>query len=503
MRKELWRFTGIRRKLLIYYLIITVLMGVTSLFSYYNARSIITRLNSVFADYIYLNELYSDVNSLEIELEKYLSSRSSEALLNYYTLYNKLQEQAAKISSDLSDDQDDLMLKDIGNMIGSFLSEADAAVNAKRGRISSQYIRHFTRSNEISEYIKFYMNNLLYYKLQQGSARYQDISRNMTFISYLNLFLIAGSVIVSIFLALVFTYRITRPLIELYRAAERVSGGEFDIEPVEIKTGDEVKILAGAFNQMTVSIREYIEQIKRQAEMEKKLKEQEMQNLRMKSVLKDAELKALQSQINPHFLFNTLNAAAQLAMMEGADRSSQFIEKVAELFRYNLRRLAEPVKLEDEIKSVQAYMFILQTRFGDKLKFSSDIDEELLDTVVPCTIIQPVVENAFIHGIGDLEREGEIRLTVKGSDGLALIEVADNGGGMDAGKIKAIQAVDNRYDLSEGHVTGIGMHNVIDRLRLFYNVDDVHDVIELRSEVDKGTRVTLKIPRKGGKGRDG
>lgn len=160
----------------------------------------------------------------------------------------------------------------------------------------------------------------------------------MEFISYLNVFLIIGSILFNIFLAIFFTYRITKPLIDLSHLAVRVSKGDFDVRPLSIKTNDEINILAEAFNKMVVSIKNYIGEIKNQAEVEKKLKEQEMQNLKMRNILKEAELKALQSQINPHFLFNTLNAAAQLAMMEGADKSSEFIENVANLFRYNLKK---------------------------------------------------------------------------------------------------------------------------------------------------------------------
>lgn len=92
------------------------------------------------------------------------------------------------------------MLKDIGNMIESLLNETDAAINAKRGRISSEYIAHFTRSNKISEYIKLYINNLLNSKLQEGSLKYASITKNMEFISYLNVFLIIGSILLTYFL---------------------------------------------------------------------------------------------------------------------------------------------------------------------------------------------------------------------------------------------------------------------------------------------------------------
>lgn len=493
MQKDMWRFTGIRRKLIVYYLIITILMGITSFYSYYNAKLVINRLKSIFVDYIYLNNLNADVNMLETEVEKYLSTKSSDALLNYYTLYNKLQEQASAILNKKNYDQDGLMLKDIGNMIESLLNETDAAINAKRGRISSEYIAHFTRSNKISEYIKLYINNLLNSKLQEGSLKYASITKNMEFISYLNVFLIIGSILFNIFLAIFFTYRITKPLIDLSHLAVRVSKGDFDVRPLSIKTNDEINILAEAFNKMVVSIKNYIGEIKNQAEVEKKLKEQEMQNLKMRNILKEAELKALQSQINPHFLFNTLNTAAQLAMMEGADKSSEFIENVANLFRYNLKKLGTTVTLQDEINNVKTYMYILKTRFGDRVDFKVDVDEGVLDVEMPCTIIQPVVENAFIHGLEDTEKGGFIKLTVKKDNDKVLIEVIDNGIGMSEEKVRAILSADNE-DLSKRHVTGIGMHNIINRLRLFYNTSAIEDVIEIDSKIGEGTKVTLKIP---------
>jgi sensor histidine kinase YesM len=455
-------------------------------------------MNSIISDYVYLNTLNNDVNLLMTEVEKYLTSKSSESLMNYYTIYNDLQETSRNIPRIAVHDMDQLILKDIGFMIDHLLNETDSAVRAKRGRISSEYIAHFTRSNQLSEYIKFYINNLLNGKLQQGSQKYDAINKNMTFASYLNLLIIIGSVIINIFLAILFTYRLTKPIIMLSHSAERISEGDFDVEAVEIHTDDEINVLAKAFNRMVINIKSHIDEIKGQAEMENKLKEQEMQNLKMKSLLKDAELKSLQSQINPHFLFNTLNAASQLSLMEGAEKSSDFIGNIAELFRYNLRKLDEPVALKEEIKYVKNYMYILKTRFGNRIDFFMDIDEACLDIKMPCTIIQPVVENAFIHGLEDLERNGEIHLNVKQKQNQVLIEVIDNGIGMDENRVSMIVSNNGQDTMVGGHVTGIGMKNVIDRLRLFYGIGEIQEVIEIESKVNEGTRVVIKIPYSGG-----
>jgi len=494
MNKDFFKFTGIRKKLIIYYLITTILLGITSIFSYYNAKVVLVKMNTIISDYVYLNDLNNDVNELMIEVERYLSTKSSDAILNYYTIYNRLQEKSIHISRDAVYDMEILRLKNIAYMIDDLLKETDRAVTAKRGRISSEYITHFTRSNEVSEFIKFYINNLLNDKLQSGSYRYESITKNMTFVSYLNLLIIIASVTFNIFLAILFTYRLTRPIINLSHSAERISAGDFDIEPVMIETDDEISVLAKAFNKMVVNIRSYIDEIKNQVEVESRLKEQEMQNLKMKSLLKDAELKSLQSQINPHFLFNTLNAASQLSMMEGADKTSDFIQNIAELFRYNLRKLDESVTLREEIKYVKNYMCILQTRFGSRIEFYTDVDEEVLDIKIPCIIIQPILENAFVHGLEDMEKKGEIYLNVKAIQDKIHVEVIDNGVGMDEKRVYEILMTEEYEDTSNRHVSGIGMHNVIDRLRLFYNIMDIKDVVEIESKVGFGTKVTLKIP---------
>ncbi|RKD33178.1 sensor histidine kinase [Thermohalobacter berrensis] len=494
MGKEIFKFTGIRKKLLIYYLVIAVLFVSVSGFSYYNAKQILTKLESIITDYIYLNNLNNDVNSIMLEVERFLSTKSSDSLLNYYTIYNRLQEKTKNISRETVYDIDKLMLKDISFMIDELLRETDNAVNAKRGRISNEYIAHFKRANEISKYIKLYITNLLNNKLKKGSEKYMTITKNLNYVSYFNLLFIIIAVIVSVFLAIFLTYRLTKPIIELSHSAEKISKGDYEIELVKIKTNDEIDILTKAFNKMVVNVKSHIDEIKGQAEIEKKLKEQEMQYLKMKSLLKDAELKSLQSQINPHFLFNTLNAASQLSMMEGADKSSEFIHNVAELFRYNLRKLDEPVSLRDEIYYVKKYMYILKTRFGDKINFYTEIDEEVLEMKIPCIVIQPIVENAFIHGLEGLERDGEIHLNVKNQGESVLIEVIDNGIGMKKEKINSIIYSEKDKYSSRRHVTGIGIRNVINRLRIFYDIPENEEIIEIESKVGFGTKVKLKLP---------
>ncbi|KRQ86367.1 hypothetical protein ABG79_01879 [Caloramator mitchellensis] len=225
MNKEIFKFFGIRKKLIIYFIFIIILLSGTGLFSYYNARVVLYNTNKIIEDYIYLNNLKNNVNSLMTELEKYLTSASSENLLNYYNYYNKLQEISRQIPRSIENESDKIILKDIGNMLDELMLETDKAISAKRGRISSRYIANFQRSIQISEYINQYNNKLMDIKLRSGSEKYQNINNNMRFITYLNLFAIFISILLALYIAVVSTYNLTRPISDLSHSAEKIARG--------------------------------------------------------------------------------------------------------------------------------------------------------------------------------------------------------------------------------------------------------------------------------------
>lgn len=497
-------FTGnnkIRKKLLMYFMLITFIMAITSLYTYYNARMLMDKMNTMFMSNVELNELYSNVNSVEQHLESFLITKHSDSLRQYLSNVTELQEKIDGITNEIPNTESGLLLKDIRNMIVTYLSEADEAVQSKRGRDINEYIAHYNEASKVFGYISIYINRLNNRLLQENTSRYLIVADRLNFIQMLNIGMIVGVVILNILLIIWFTYKITKPIITLSHSADEISRGNFDVKQVYVDTDDEISVMADAFNRMTSSIRLYIGQIREKAELEGQLKEQEMQNLSMKAHLKEAELAALQSQINPHFIFNTLNAGAQIAMLEGADRTCEFIENVANLFRYNLKKLDKPITLGEEINNIDTYIYILKSRFTDRIEYSKDIDETILDIRMPCMILQPLVENAYIHGISDNEAGGAISLTVRKVGEMAEIIVGDNGKGMDRAAIdKLLQ--DNTETGSaaldhpkSGHTTGIGINNVISRLKLFFNMEDV---INITSAPGEGTSVFVRIPVKEG-----
>ena len=224
-------------------------------------------------------------------------------------------------------------------------------------------------------------------------------------------------------------------------------------------------------------------------EKEREMKEKE---LMMETHLKDAQLKYLQAQINPHFLFNTLNAGAQLAMMEDADRTYEYVQNVAQFFRYNVKKNNESVSLRDEIELVDNYIYILNVRFSGEIHFEKKIDESLTNIQVPSMLLQPIVENSVNYGIRNIDWQGLIQLSVYRQDDVVCISIKDNGVGIAQEKIDKILSNELRTGDVGTDSNGVGLDNVIRRLKLFFGNEDVFDIISEGENM--GTEVLICLP---------
>jgi sensor histidine kinase YesM len=209
-------------------------------------------------------------------------------------------------------------------------------------------------------------------------------------------------------------------------------------------------------------------------------------------MLWQVELRALQSQVNPHFLFNTLNMVAKTALIEGAEQTRELMETVADLLRYSLRDIDRPVTLGEEVGQVQRYMTIQGQRFRERTRFVLEPDETALDCPMPCLTLQPLVENALIHGIGRREAGGTVRLAVQRQGARLLITVSDDGEGISAERLAALnQGAALQAEGAGGHTTGLGIYNVRRRLELFYDGDAE---LIVTSTPGAGTTITLNLP---------
>lgn len=291
----------------------------------------------------------------------------------------------------------------------------------------------------------------------------------------------AGVTILICIFAAVLAYFITSGMVSsrierLTHFMQEVQEGSMDMQ-MESDDRDEIGMLYRGFGSMMKRIRTLINEV-----------------YLSKITQKEAELKALQAQINPHFLFNTLNAGAQLAMMEEADRTYDYVQNVAEFFRYNVKKGNETVTVREEIELVDNYIYILNVRFSGEIHYKKQIDEGVLSVRMPGMILQPIVENCINHGIREMEGRGKIWLSVYQEDDFVCISVKDNGRGISTENIEKILNGSYRQEKHPGSSNGIGMDNVIARLKLYSEMDDVMSIYS--EGKDMGTEFVIYLKKK-------
>lgn len=487
----------IRFRLIIVFIFTTGVVFFVNMFMYYNINNSINTIDKVYVSNVGLNELLDSLSMLHDYVYEYLNTKSTDALENYYRSEQNYRNLIDELKDDITDNNMLIMQKNIKNISLSYLDLVDQAVDAKRGRNIEKYKVMFEEASDMYDYITTYITDLNNEQFKYNSSNYELLRMSLNYLEVISTFVLLVIMAFNIILIVIVTRSITGPLMKLASAANEVAAGKFDLDLVHVNSSDEIEIVTKAFNTMIVSIHEYILKTKESMEMESRMKEKE---LMMTNHLKDAQLKYLQAQINPHFLFNTLNAGAQLAMMEGADKTCLFIENVADFFRYNMKSFEQDSTIRDEIRLVDNYIYILNVRFSGRIHFYKEIDEAVLDVRVPSMILQPVVENAVNYGIRDIEYEGRICLKVVQENDTILITISDNGAGMDQATIDRIYNTGVHKKAEDGRLNntrdsnGIGLGNVINRLRLYY---DKEDVFEIKSPgTFKGTSVTLRIPKK-------
>jgi two-component system sensor histidine kinase YesM len=278
---------------------------------------------------------------------------------------------------------------------------------------------------------------------------------------------------VSLVLSIVFSLRISRPIVELAESMQQATTPSFDSLPGQDR--DEVRMLQEGYETL----------MKRMKALVEKEYEQEME-------LKDAHLLALQAQINPHFLNNTLNLLGGMAIAKGVPEIYTIAQAVGNMFRYTVGFTHELVCLSRELAHAQNYLLIQQYRFSGRCKVHVNVDKDVMNTPIPQFILQPVVENAFEHGLQ--KKKGEWQVTVKGMKQRrgTLIVVEDNGVGMGAEKLQALRKkLRNEKDTVRSR-TSIGLRNVHARLQLQFGQ---RYGIKVFSTEGRGTRVAVVLPR--------
>ena len=290
-------------------------------------------------------------------------------------------------------------------------------------------------------------------------------------IHYLIWFILLLIGVILIFLDTLVFHNFTSPVYRLLQTMETFGKGNYNVRAQEEGIG-ELKNVSIYFNIMADKLQEQMEEIRRN--------EREKQKM---------EKKLLQSQINPHFLYNTLDSIIWMIRSEEYDGAGEMVSLLAKFFRTSLSQGKDMIPLEKELEHATSYLAIQNIRFKDKFEFHVDADQELLKYFCPKLSIQPLLENAIYHGMEGMYEDGEIEIRVYEKDGDIKIDVSDNGPGMTQEKIDYIM---HNKVVSSRRGSGIGVCNVNERIQLIYGKKYG---ITLSSELDEGTIATITIPK--------
>ncbi|MFF2889733.1 histidine kinase [Paenibacillus sp. NPDC057967] len=302
----------------------------------------------------------------------------------------------------------------------------------------------------------------------------------MTTREEMNRYLIQVAAIVlvlSILVSMVLAASLARPIRRMGATMKAVERGDFDVE-LPLRGPLEVVQLSSRFNLMLDKIRGLMRQIIVEQESKRKY-----------------ELEALQAQINPHFLYNTLNSVVRMVGMSKNEDIITMITSLSKLFRISLSKGRTVIKVSEELEHARHYLTIQQMRFKQKFKFEIEAEEAALDCYTLKLVLQPLIENAIVHGIEYLVDEGSIRIRARLEGETLVLEVADNGVGMSqeqlAGLLESGDAQEEEAQSSSGGGSGVAVRNVHDRIQLYYGA---RYGLSYTSEREEGTVAQIRMP---------
>lgn len=266
-----------------------------------------------------------------------------------------------------------------------------------------------------------------------------------------------------------FSKEISAPVSQICENIRAVGNGQFHIEPVQ--TYDyEMGVLDDGVQTMSRRIEEFIE---------KEKQEQEQNRLR--------EFQLLQAQINPHFLYNTLDTVVWLIEAGEKKEAMELVEKLSVFFRTFLSRGNDIISLKEELLHISSYLDIQKVRYGDIMDYEITIPESMMEVQIPKMTLQPLVENALYHGIKKIRRKGLIQITGEASEDEVILNVSDNGIGMTRERLEEV-----RRSMAEGEKCGFGLSAVNERIKLYFGAQYG---ISIESEEGRGSRMIIRLGR--------
>lgn len=287
---------------------------------------------------------------------------------------------------------------------------------------------------------------------------------------------VACILFIGLALSVILSATVTRPIQRLTGRIKRIAENDFSFDPEIERGSDEIAQIGRVVNEMSLAVKHLLDESQEAGEQKRQI-----------------EIAMLQSQVNPHFLYNTLDSIHWMAVIQKNPGIEQMTRSLSNLLKHMAKGYNQKVPLREEIELLNDYLNIQAIRYLDTFDFVNEIDPALYSCRIVKLTLQPLVENAIFHGIEPTGRFGTITLSSAVEGGDILLTVADDGAGMDAAAIKRVLAGQSTHSASS--MNGIGVSNVNSRLRLVYG--PVYG-LSIDSKLGEYTRITVRIPREEG-----
>lgn len=469
---------SIRTKILVSLCVVILLMGITNVVSMFQVLSYSRQYDAIITNITTANSISGSIKpDIDTEMWKIVSGKIAFSEGNQYEIMDNVNAQVQWMMANTDSPRAKVKLDLILRTLQS-LRESIDLMGEKISQNSTSAENEATLENIrfASSVVEEVVQNYVLYEVQRTESQYQVMREGFVRWQFFSIVLIFSAVGFSVISAWSLSKSIYTPIKKLHDVTTTITKNDLQTLMTSDNV-DEITELGLSFNIMIGKIKELLDA---------KIKEQEN--------LKKAELRALQAQINPHFLYNTLDTIIWMAESKKTDNVVEIVTALSNFFRISLSKGMDWITVEEEVERIDSYLTIQKMRYRDILDFKIELDESVSKKTILKLMLQPLVENALYHGIKNKRQGGTITVRVnrKGEDEI-LIEVEDDGIGFTTEKLSQLRAelADDSGDMKLE--SGFGIGNVNKRIRLYYGRPYG---LSIQSEYSTGTRVMLVIPAK-------
>ncbi len=470
---------SIRTKILLSFLIVIFLMSAINAILILQVLKFNRQFDAIISNIITANSINGYINpAIDSEMWEIVAGKTEFEAGKQYEIIDGANAKIRWMMDNAASDKSRIKLEVIRRTMDTLTHYVNVmGEQIEQGSRVSQNEQVLENIRGVSDLVDDLIQEYILFEVNQAGENYKEIQRNFTHWAFTYMILLFCVIGFSMMAAWIISESIYIPIKKLHDVTTTITEQDLQVL-VTSDNVDEIIELGMSFNIMIGKIRELLDS---------KIKEQEN--------LKKAEFRTLQAQINPHFLYNTLDTIIWMAESKKTDQVVEIVRALSKFFRITLSKGKDWITIREEIERTQNYLIIQKMRYQDILDYKIQVDEDVLDGTILKLTLQPLVENALYHGIKNKRSGGTIIVRAQRmNDNQVLFEVEDDGVGFTSYKLGQVQS---RINEDTGEITlketGFGLENVNKRIRLYYGKEYG---LSIKSEYQGGTRVTVVIPMK-------